>query len=557
MVCGLLWGHGHRCVRALNGPDSAKNALYFQPKLNDMVSDATRLCAWVLGVAWVWMFPFTSWAQGGQPWLLDAVTCHEVGAVMSFETSVRGQGEELRVTLPNLPDDIDVASAQIELPRGLELISVSKLEVLPDLEHALGSARRDVEGRTLALELEEALLQALDQERVFLEYNRSIGGGGEVLLVDDVEEMRHYLAQKHRELSLERVDLVSNIRALHLELDVARQDLEDLEVRAASPSQALQLVLSGTGRGDLRVHVATRRAGWVSSYDVSWDEDKDALSVERFARVVQTTGLDWEDVSLVLRTGEPLGAAMPQARRPQLKRQSAMSYDGYSANVAWVNSGLSDDRAREDVLNMQAPQSSNWQHDVKGRVGVSGSGDPARVLLDSHVLPATPSWLANVSLGEEALRSCHTKSWMDAGFLSGEGRVFQDGAMLGVMPLNMPSWGDSLNVMLGADETVRIARALLRDESGTKRLSGKTVVKQVRQLQVFNLEPGVASVSVVEALPWSSGWDVNVEPTAGGVYDEDTGEVRWDGVRVEKDVPWTAEVVLKVVLPKGQTLVGF
>jgi hypothetical protein len=295
----------------------------------------------------------------------------------------------------------------------------------------------------------------------------------------------------------------------------------------------------------------------VSSYDVSWDEAKDALSVERFARVVQTTGLNWEDVSLILRTGEPLGAAMSQARRPQLKRQSAMSYDGYSANVAWVNSGLSDDRAREDVLNMQAPQSSNWQHDVKGRVGVSGSGDPARVLLDSHVLPATPSWLANASLGEEALRSCHTKSWMDAGFLSGEGRVFQDGAMLGVMPLNMPSWGDSLNVRLGADETVRIARALLRDESGTKRLSGKTVVKQVRQLQVFNLEPSVASVSVVETLPWSSGWDVSVEPSAGGVYDKDTGEVRWDGVQVDQDMPWTAEVVLKVVLPKGQALVGF
>lgn len=129
--------------------------------------------------------------------------------------------------------------------------------------------------------------------------------------------------------------------------------------------------------------------------------------------------------------------------------------------------------------------------------------------------------------------------------------------MLGVMPLNMPAWGDSLNVMLGADQTVRISRELLRDESGTKRLSGKTVVNQVRRLQVYNLEPGVASVSVVETLPWSSGWDVSVEPSAGGVYDKDTGEVRWDGVQVDKDVPWTAEVVLKVVLPKGQTLVGF
>ena len=457
MVCGVLRGHGYRGVRALIGPNPAKNALYFQPKLNSMVSDATRLCAWVLGWTWVWMCPGTSWAQGAQPWLLDAVTCHEVGAVMSFETSVRGQGEELRVTLPNLPDDIDVASAQIELPRGLELISVSKLEVLPDLENTLGVARRDVEGRTLALELEEALLQALDQELCSWNTTAASAEAEKSCWWTTWRKCATTWPKSTGNCPWSGWTFVSNIRALQLDLDVALQDLEDLEVRAASPSQALQLVLAGTGRGDLRVHVATRRAGWVSSYDVSWDEGKDALSVERFARVVQTTGLDWEDVSLVLRTGEPLGAAMPQARRPQLKRKSAMTYDGYSANVAWVNSGLSDDRAREDVLNMQAPQSSNWQHDVKGRVGVSGSGDPARVLLDSHVLPATPSWLANATLGEEALRSCHTKLWMDAGFLSGEGRVFQDGAMLGVMPLNMPSWGDSLNVMLGADETVRIA----------------------------------------------------------------------------------------------------
>jgi hypothetical protein len=33
--------------------------------------------------------------------------------------------------------------------------------------------------------------------------------------------------------------------------------------------------------------------------------------------------------------------------------------------------------------------------------------------------------------------------------------------------------------------------------------------------------------------------------------------VRWDGVQVDQDMPWTAEVVLKVVLPKGQALVGF
>ena len=35
------------------------------------------------------------------------------------ETTVRGQGEELRVTLSNLPDDIDVAAHKLNSPERL------------------------------------------------------------------------------------------------------------------------------------------------------------------------------------------------------------------------------------------------------------------------------------------------------------------------------------------------------------------------------------------------------------------------------------------------------
>ena len=200
----------------------------------------------------------------------------------------------------------------------------------------------------LALDLEEALLSAIDQERAYLEANRQIGGGQEVLLVDDVEEMRHYLAQRHQELALDRVDVASNVRDLETQLAAAQADLEALQRASQMPQHALELVVSGQGSGGAQLKVATQRAGWVSSYDLSWDAQQEKLRVTRFARVVQTTGLDWREVDLELRTGQPLTGAARRSVKAQLQTQGEATYDGYCANVQWVNSGLSDSGARQD-----------------------------------------------------------------------------------------------------------------------------------------------------------------------------------------------------------------
>ena len=138
------------------------------------------------------------------------------------------------------------------------------------------------------------------------------------------------------------------------------------------PSTPLNLV-SGKGRGEARLEVATSRAGWVTSYDVSWDEDEAQLQISRFARVVQTTGQPWKDVTLELRTGQPLRGAVRRQAKAQLQTRAEVSYDGYCANVQWVNSGLSDVRARQDVLSGRA-LASNWRMAVGDKVDVAGTG---------------------------------------------------------------------------------------------------------------------------------------------------------------------------------------
>ena len=147
-------------------------------------------------------------------WKLDHVTCHEVGALLTYESSMQSAGGEWNAVLAGVPSDANVSSVQVELPEGMRLVSVNQTNVLPDVADDLAWLAKQVEAKQLALDLERALLAALDQERAFLESNRAIGGGGEVLLVDGRELLcvlvRHRILLPVATLAHDRVLLLHN-----------------------------------------------------------------------------------------------------------------------------------------------------------------------------------------------------------------------------------------------------------------------------------------------------------------------------------------------------------
>ena len=145
---------------------------------------------------------------------------------------------------------------------------------------------------------------------------------------------------------------------------------------------------------------------------------------------------------------------------------------------------------------------------------------------------------------------------MDVRMLSGEGRMFDGRVMMGVLPVNMPAWGDSLNIELGFDGLVRATSQLKRRGSGTKKSSGKRVLNQERAIKVFNDGQEPATVEVVETIPTGEGWNMEVTPTMGGVWDMERREVRWANVTVPPQGSWEAEVAVRIALPKGASVIG-
>ena len=162
--------------------------------------------------------------------------------------------------LTGLPSDVDVADVQVALPDGLRLIRPRSCGC-SEFERSHNRQEKQVEARKLALDLELALLAALNQEQAFWEANRTISGN-DILLVDDVEEMRAYVAERHQALELDRVDLKSNVRGLKGLLAAEEAALATLLADAQTPSHA-RTGDFWPGGGDAEVSVATQqRAGF-------------------------------------------------------------------------------------------------------------------------------------------------------------------------------------------------------------------------------------------------------------------------------------------------------
>ena len=78
------------------------------------------------------------------------------------------------------------------------------------------------------------------------------------------------------------------------------------------------------GRGNAVVQVATQRAGWVSSYDVSWD-DRKASWTSAYARVVKPrAGLVRRGIGVA--PGQPLEHAQRRSVKPQLVSAADVTY---------------------------------------------------------------------------------------------------------------------------------------------------------------------------------------------------------------------------------------
>jgi hypothetical protein len=165
------------------------------------------------------------------------------------------------------------------------------------------------------IQLEQAHISVIDEEIVFLQENRKIGGKNQELSVTNLKEASQFYSSKLTALKLKRIDRQKTITELQQKKQNIANQLRAVSVKKEYPSGEVLISIDAKSQENLSIDLSylVDNAGWFPSYDIKAQSIEDPLELVYKANVHQNTRVDWKNVELTLSSSNPgLSGSAPE-----------------------------------------------------------------------------------------------------------------------------------------------------------------------------------------------------------------------------------------------------
>jgi uncharacterized protein (TIGR02231 family) len=329
-----------------------------------------------------------------------------------------------------------------------------------------------------------------------------------------------------------------------LESDRAIKPPSKLEVR-------IDLAATAATKATLRVTYAVRNAHWTPLYDARLDtgakDRKPALELVRRAEITQTTGEDWSNVALGVSTVRiARGGSAPDlnslvVQYPQPARPLA----------AGAASDMAKPRSVQGLMPAPAPDAFAKRADeqqaaaeigafqatfrIPGRVSLSASEGTKSLRISTAMIAPDLVVRSAPVVDPTAFLEASFVQGEDAPLLPGSVAIYRDGAFVGRGKMAAASKDETVRLGFGADDKVKIERAVIKRNEGSAGLIVTTSKTDERTFKTTlrNGHDFPIKVAIEDQLPVSENEDIAVEmlpsttpPTTTNVHDK-RGVLEW------------------------------
>jgi uncharacterized protein (TIGR02231 family) len=490
---------------------------------------------------------------------IDTVTVYPDGATVTRTIALDLASGDSTLVARDFPLSLDPSSLRVEGEAGAKL-TIGTIDArppraappanLPELDQrieALKDQRADLQGtidsanarRKFAQHFAEASPAGLGDKgeaRPIAEWRAAFSAVAEEIATADAA-IRD-AARKQRELDRQLAQL---------EAERSAKPPSKLEVR-------IDVAAAAATKATLRVTYAVRSARWLPLYDARLDtgakDRKPQLELVRRAEVTQSTGEDWTNVALGVSTARiGRGGSAPElgslvAQYPQVPKPMALGAPSELPRLATVTRQVQSPAmakvadALERVDEQQAiAEIGDFQATfrIPGRVSL-GAADGAKSLrIMSMSVPADLAVRAAPVLDPTAFLEASFKQPDDAALLPGKVAIYRDGIFVGRGKISASAKDDIVRLGFGADDKVRIERAVLKRNEGSAGLLVTTSKTDERSFKttIRNGHDFPIRVAIEDQLPVSENEDIVVEmlpatttPTASNIRDK-RGVLEW------------------------------
>ncbi|MGI4873701.1 MAG: DUF4139 domain-containing protein [Janthinobacterium lividum] len=450
---------------------------------------------------------------------LTSVTVYLDGAALEHRGPVTLAAGLNRVVVSGLSPRLARESLEIQLGDGAELLSLDDNDSGPTpAPVTLHQTAQDSLTRTEAdLRTLEAELLGLQQEKAFLLANQTLPTGTQANWSNEVQKGAALMRTRLPAIQLETNQLLKRQETLQAQAHL-------LQPRASETGTGTQQVLlvQATRPGPLSVvlrYYVRSRTGWQPQLDIRADAAGRELQFVSRARVLNQSGLPWQQVRLVL-LRQSLGE---NVSRPSLSPWELSFDGGDNTGEGRIDQFVVKGTAKGRPVDVA--QSSRYE--VPGPVSVPAGGR-RDLALPAVKLAARPEYLAIPRLSEHVFLQAKVSGWQGLQ-LPGQARVYHQGTYVGNTELDERAYNDSLEVALGHDEQLVVGRAKLEDLSSNAGLGGRRRVQLTYELNVRNRHSEAVRLRLVDQLPVSAEKEITVKvlDLSGAQLDAQSGKLTW------------------------------
>ncbi|MFN7913489.1 MAG: DUF4139 domain-containing protein [Bacteroidota bacterium] len=314
----------------------------------------------------------------------------------------------------------------------------------------------------------------------------------------------------------------------------------------------VNIIADQATQGTVNLNYYVTMAGWSLAYDLRATSNESNIKLTYKALIHQQSGVDWNNVRLVLSTANPnqtysiptLSPWYLGYHKPYTDKRKYVTSSGAPATVSKTEDALGYQDSEQNALALQANDyttvSENFietEYEIKLNYNIPSDNKDHYAAIMVKDMKTMFRYKAVPKINNQVYLTAVLPDWEEAITMGGEASIFYDGTFVGQTNLAPGGTDDTLQLPLGIDKNLAIKRVKIKDKCTQKLLDNDVIHNYAYEINIKNNRNLKIEIEVLDQLPLSNNKQITIEQKeiSGAKYNELTGELKWRTFVSSKD----------------------
>ncbi|MBL0314508.1 MAG: DUF4139 domain-containing protein [Flavobacteriales bacterium] len=355
---------------------------------------------------------------------------------------------------------------------------------------------------------------------------------------DQLNNLADMYRTRHTELRKKLFEISLQEETANVKKTAYQNQLNSLGSQNNTPIKEIILTFYAEKNETLKIecNYLVASAHWIPTYDIHAENTTTPLHLTYKAKINQTTGFDWKDVSVSVSTTNPGVNNNRPMMSPKYIDYVTYSvqpdYSGVATNVMQVNV-INNDYLTPEVAAIPtvdpAEADIQLEFSVKGKHTIAGYGKEYICTLNAIEMPASYKYHVVPKIDPTAFLIARITDYGKYNLLRGDANIFFSDTYVGKVDFNPHVVADSMMISMGRDESIVVKRIRKGNKTSKKIVPDLIRDSYTWEIVVRNNKSTPIEIEILDQVPLSRRKEITVKlnDKGGATHTPDFGKLLW------------------------------